>query len=241
MAKQLSLANPVFARDQDFSWGDRAECAVRSVTANTVAGTCRRQRGEDIYEGIENISREGKDVLSPLSRGEETVLERSGGERGLGIAVVIQVLTRYARPQIEVRQEHRKDHQGTLGATSLVHSHSLTPLPQSMKVVASTKLARAERAMRAGKAYGTANQGRPGQVTHVMPSLPLCPSQNSTTRPASRRLRMPRSFTSPSPRTEVSAAVSTRPSPRPPRRPCSPTRTPRSSSAVTSPRLSSRE
>lgn len=36
-----------------------------------------------------------------------------------------------------------------------------TPLtPQSMKVVASTKLTRAERAMREAKKYGSANNGK---------------------------------------------------------------------------------
>jgi hypothetical protein len=40
-----------------------------------------------------------------------------------------------------------------------------------MKVVASTKLARAERAMRAGKAYGTANQGRRSRGIPVTQSL----------------------------------------------------------------------
>lgn len=102
---------------------------------------------------------------------------------------------------------------------------NIEKITKSMKVVASTKLTRAEKAMKQAKKYGAANEGESGTCVEVIrnttngwlnrneTSLAVgSRGQSSSRTPRSvRTVVMPRSSTSPSPPTEVFAVVSTLP------------------------------
>ena len=115
------------------------------------------------------------------------------------------------RAATQVRQKHRENYQGTVAGPQSMHILDRLCLAQSMKMIASTKLAKAQRAMQAGKEYGSANSGAVGISRSICSSTVLQKSSNTHRRKRLQSASYLLSFR----RTRVFAVVSTRLSPKP--------------------------
>ena len=84
----------------------------------------------------------------------------------------------------------------------------MIPVGQSMKMIASTKLAKAQRALNSGKEYGLANNGTVVTRIHPLPITDISFIQRSTNNPVLRtQLNINSSLSFP--QTKVFAVVST--------------------------------